>query len=521
QALNPSSELYADGPDGVLLIPAAEDVLAELFDDPGSASDQTALVDERLAEIEASVTAILDRLPAATCHVVAYGADRAPVEHVLDPGDPARGQGAVDRWVDGLRGLSRLSPRVVIVDWERHVRRIGSAGLTDPRLWYLGRMRLNPDGLAELAELTARQVAAYRGGAHKVAVVDLDGTLWGGVVGEAGVSGLELGQEGAGLAFRDFQAELARLRATGIVLAVSSKNNRDEAVEAIETHPAMALRLSDFAAERINWADKATSLREMAQELNLGLDSFVFLDDNPVERDWVRQALPEVTVPDLPEDPAHRPAFLRECGLFDRIVLTDADTARAQSYAAQGSRTRLREGSMSFEDFLRSLEQEVTIEAVGDATLERAAQLCQRTNQFNLTTRRHTAADIERMMASDTHQLYTLAVSDRFGQSGVTGLAILELDGADATIDTLLLSCRVLGRRVEDAFLSFLADRARAGGARTLVGMYVPTDRNGQTAGFFPDRGFEDAGEGRFALDLTESAVPMPAEMDVRVGADA
>ena len=237
-------------------------------------------------------------------------------------------------------------------------------------------------------------------------MVDLDGTLWGGVVGEVGIGGLELGEEGNGLAFRDFQAELARLRSTGVVLAVASKNNREEAVEAIEDHPGMVLHLSDFAAERINWTDKATNLRELAQELNLGLDSFAFFDDNPVERDWVRQSLPEVTVPDLPEDPAHRPRFLRECGLFDRVALTEADRTRAQSYAAQGGRSRLAASTMTFEDFLRSLEQEVTIEAVGHTTLARAAQLCQRTNQFNLTTRRHTAADIERMAADDSHQLY-------------------------------------------------------------------------------------------------------------------
>ena len=259
----------------------------------------------------------------------------------------------------------------------------------------------------------------------------------------------------------------------------------------------------------------------MAEELNLGLDSFVFFDDSPVEREWVGQALPEVVVPELPDDPADRPGFLRASGLFDRLTLTEADAARAQSYAAQGDRSRLRAGSMSFEDFLRSLEQEVTIEVVTEVTLPRAAQLCQRTNQFNLTTRRHTPADVERMMASGAHQLYTVAVKDRFGESGVTGLAILEIDGATATIDTLLLSCRVLGRRVEDALLAFLAGRARAAGASRLVGRYEPTDRNRQVETFYSDRGFVDAGAGEFHLDLSGEGVPMPDEMDVRVSADA
>ena len=258
QALNPASSLYTDEPGDVLVIPAAEDVLAALYSAEGGAEDQEALVANRLDEIEAAVSAILERLPAATCYVVAFGSSRAPQAHVLDPTSASRGQRAVSRFVDGLRDLSRLSPRVVVVDWDWHVRGEGMRGFADERLWYLARMRLNPDGLAELAGLTARHVAAYRGAARKVAVVDLDGTLWGGVVGEVGVGGLELGEEGAGLAFRDFQSELAILRESGVVLAVASKNNREDAVEAIESHPGMILKLSDFAAERINWNDKAT-----------------------------------------------------------------------------------------------------------------------------------------------------------------------------------------------------------------------------------------------------------------------
>jgi FkbH-like protein len=379
-------------------------------------------------------------------------------------------------------------------------------------------MRLNPAGLAELADLVARHAAAYHGRARKVVALDLDGTVWGGVVGEVGLTGIALGDEEVGLAFRDMQRELVRLHDSGTVLVACSKNNRDDVADVFERHPAMTLKLSHFAAERINWQDKATNIREMAAELGLGLDSFVFLDDNPVERDWVRQALPMVTVPELPEDPADRLSFLRGSGLFDRIALTEADARRAEGYKAQGIRTRLKEGAGSFDDFLRSLEQEVAIEPVDEAALPRAAQLCQRTNQFNLTTRRHTIADLERMLEDDRTDVFQLSVRDRFADSGVTGLAILRRDGDAAEIDTLLLSCRVLGRRVEDCLLSFLAARASAAGARRLRGHYLPTAKNGQTATFFPDRGFEPAGpDGAFDLDLAHADVPMPAEMTVRV----
>jgi FkbH-like protein len=276
-----------------------------------------------------------------------------------------------------------------------------------------------------------------------------------------------------------------------------------------------------FAAERINWQDKATNLRELAAELNLGVDSFVFLDDNPVEREWVSQALPEVAVPELPEDPAYRPAFVRALPHFQRIAVTSADAKRGESYAAEGRRRKAQGTMTSFEDFLASLEQEVTVEPVHEGSLARAAQLCQRTNQFNLTTHRHTAADVEAMLSDSDWELHTVAVRDRYGDSGIVGLVAVHITGDEGEIDTFLLSCRVLGRRVEDALLAWTAERARARGARLLVGRYVPTAKNGQAADFYPARGFESVAEGVFHLDLTNGAPAQPAGVALREAANA
>lgn len=522
-ALDPSSRLYELRPRTVLLVPAVEDLLAPVFD--GTIAAGTAQADEladlRLGELRDGVRAILERLPDATCHVVVFGSQRVAAEHVLDPRAPQRGQQLVERFLAGIRELGALSPRVVLVDWEWQVRAIGTAALADERLWYLARMRLSPLGTATLAELCARSMAAYRGPAAKIVAVDLDDTLWGGVVGEVGLAGLQLGEEGIGLAFQDVQRELLKLRASGVLLAACSKNNRADAVEVFERHPAMVLRLEHFAAERINWSDKASSLREIAAELELGLDAFVLLDDNPVERGWVRRTLPEVIVPELPGDPTLRPSFVRSLQLFDRLRTTDADQQRAASYDARRERAQVREDSPSIESYLRSLEQVVTIEAVHEGSLARSAQLCQRTNQFNLTSRRHTAADIERMTNAAEFELYTLALRDRFGDSGITGLAILAFAGDSAEIDTYLLSCRILGRRIEDALLAFLAGRARARGARTLVGLRSATARNAQTAGFYVDRGFELAGDGIHHLDLEARELPYPDEVHVEAPAHA
>jgi FkbH-like protein len=505
---NPASELYARAPRDVLLVPAPEDLLAPLYAGDDGA-DPLGLTAERVDELRGQVQTLLERLPGATIHVAVMGAQRAPAEHLLAPAAPGRGQAALARLDAGVRDLGELGGRVVIVDFDWAARQVGRAAVHDARLWYLGRMRLNPAGHALLAEVVARGMAVHRGvGRRKVAAVDLDDTLWGGVVGEVGPTGIEVGEEGVALAFQDFQRELVRLHDSGVLIVLCTKNDPEYALAAFD-HPSMVLRREHVVADRVNWRDKATNLRELAAELELGLDSFVFFDDNPREREWIRQALPMVTVPELPADPTERPAFLARGQWFGTLAVTDADRTRAATYRAQGRRRRAQASAASFEDYLESLEQRLTIEPVTDATVPRAAQLCQRTNQFNLTTRRHTEADVERMLADPAYDLVTVSVTDRFGDSGITGLAITLHEDGRAELDTLLLSCRLLGRSVEDAFLAVLARRARERGASTLLGAYEPTARNAQVAAFFPDRGFTPAGERRWELDL-EADLPEP-----------
>ena len=497
ELLDPSEEA-----DAVVVVPAADDLLAAPE-----------------GEVERLVAAALQRRPEATFYAVVFGPEDVPTPHVLDPAAPERGQVAVERFLAEVRGLGALSPRVVVVDWEWTARGAAEA-YRDARLWYLARMRVNPQGLAALADSVAEHVAASRGMSRKVVAVDLDDVLWGGVVGEVGLAGIELGEDGLGLAYQDFQRELAKLSRTGLLVVAASKNNPGDVDEVLDRHPAMVLRREDFAALRVSWDDKVTSLRGLAGELDLGLDSFVFLDDNPVERDWVRAALPDVLVPELPDDPVERPGFLRRAPWFRRISVTGADAARTESYRAQSRRRELRGAVASFDDFLAELGQEVAIEPLHEGSLARAAQLAQRTNQFNLTTRRYTVAELEAIAADPAAEAFTLALSDRFGDSGITGLAILRFLDCTAEVDTLLLSCRVLGRRVEDAFLAFLAERARERGARSLVGRYVESARNEQVRSFYPDRGFAADGD-TYRLDLGRTRLEPPAGVAVKAAARA
>jgi len=523
QMLDPASELYAHRPDCVLLIPAVEDLLAPLFARPAHMTGEAAnqLVETQTAALQQSIASLLQNLPEATCYLTVMGSGRAPAEFILSPGASYRGQALVERVLARLRDMGSISARLVIVDWDWHSRAWGSAQFHDDRMWYLARMRLNLPGLAALSDLVGSHYSAFHGLTRKVVVLDLDNTLWGGVVGEAGLSGIDLGEDGIGLAFQDLQRELLNLHDTGVLLTVASKNNAADALEVFDHHAGMILKREHLAAFRINWQDKASSIRELAQELNLGLESFVFLDDNPVEREWIRQGVPEVLVPELPADPVSRPSFFRALSCFQRITLTDADLQRAQSYAITKVRDSLRSSASSLPEFLASLDQEITIEAVHDGSLGRAAQMCQRTNQFNLTTQRYTVTDLEQLAGASGTDVYTLAVKDKFGDSGITGFAVLRTNGETSTIDSLLLSCRVLGRQIEDAFLGVLVSRARERGARYVVGRYVPTSKNQQVAAFYPERGFEPDTQGLFRLDLEREIPPTPAHISVKVKSHA
>jgi len=299
------------------------------------------------------------------------------------------------------------------------------------------------------------------------------------------------------------------------VLAVCSKNNQADAMEVIETHPEMLLRPSHFGALRINWTDKAENLRDIAAELNLGLDSLVFVDDNPVERERVRQALPQVRVLDMPADPMDYAAALRACPWFEQLSLSDEDRERGRYYTEERARRQILDEAGGLDGFLRSLEIEATMAPVDALSLARAAQLTQKTNQFNLTTRRYREEDVAAMMASDTWIVRTLKASDRLGDSGIVCVGLVELDGTTARIDTLLMSCRVIGRGMETAFLADLIAAARGAGALTLEGSYLPTAKNVLCADFYPNHGFErvsdDADGGIvYRLDIAASPVVTP-----------
>ncbi|HZF00693.1 MAG TPA: HAD-IIIC family phosphatase [Methylomirabilota bacterium] len=363
----------------------------------------------------------------------------------------------------------------------------------------------------DLANLLAAEIAAFcaarKGFARKCLVLDLDNTLWGGVVGEDGVAGLQIGGGFPGNIYTELQKEICALHKRGVTLAIVSKNNEPDAWEVFNQRPEMILKRTDFSMHRINWQDKAFNIRELAKELNLGLDAFVILDDNHVERDWIEEALPEVDV--CPAgDPLEMLRWLATCRRFDTLAITREDALRAKSYAAAEERSRLATQSSNLEEYLASLEMQVEVGCNSSTQIARVAQLTQKTNQFNLTTRRYTESEIQERMQNPSWRVFWCACRDRFADEGVIGAALVEIKDGDWFIDTFLMSCRVLGRGVEKAFLGTICDQAGKSGAKVIRSEFIRSAKNSQTENFLETCGF--TADGR-TVDFSKWHLVLPA----------
>jgi FkbH-like protein len=395
----------------------------------------------------------------------------------------------------------------VLIDVEWLAQQLGLSEWYDERQWYMARLPCSQRALPLYAEVVARALAALRGRSRKCLILDLDNTLWGGIVGDDGLEGIALSVGDArGEAYRAVQQAAADLRRRGVVLAVCSKNDDAVARLPFREHPGMLLKENDIAVFVANWDDKATNIERIARQLDLGLDAMVLLDDNPVERAQVRAALPEVAVPELPEDPSAYPTLLLSAGYFESSGFTAEDLARADQYRANAARAQGLESARNLDEFLRSLEMQIVFAPFDARGRKRITQLINKTNQFNLTTRRYSEQQVAGLEQSADHYTLQVSVRDRFGDNGMIGVIICATRAEEWHIDTWLMSCRVLNRGVEQAVCNRVARDARAAGARRLVGTYLATARNGIVRDLYAQLGFVPAGDGadpaRWVLDL-------------------
>jgi FkbH-like protein len=410
--------------------------------------------------------------------------------------------------------------RVTLVDIARLATAVGLGTWHEPGHWHASKLAFSPRLIPIYSDVVARTIAAVVGKSKKCLVLDLDNTLWGGVIGDDGVGGIKLGQgSSAGEAFLAIQTMALELRSRGIILAVCSKNEEDVARLPFREHPDMLLREDHIAVFQANWTDKAANLRAIAGTLNIGMDALVFLDDNPAERMQVRAALPLVGVPELPADPALYPRAIAAAGYFEAVGFSKEDRLRAEYYQANAQRAHALSSSGDLGDYLASLDMVCAIGRVDPISRSRVAQLTNKSNQYNLTTRRYSEAEMEMTENDPSQHAIQIRLSDRFGDNGIISVIIANKTSEAWTIDTWLMSCRVLGRRVQEAALTHLAAAAASHGAKRLIGRYIPSARNRMVASHYQSLGFtliDTASDGatEWRLHLADY---MPPELPIRI----
>lgn len=530
--LDPASALYAFEPDAVLL---SHEVSALMSPPALSASDSevAAMVEDAVHDLGALWKTLRERAQAVVIQQTPWQFEANLFGHMerLLPAAPM----AVTHRLDGAIARAARADGTLLLDLTAAVAQIGARQIGDIALWHHGKQAISPAAAPWYGDQVGRILAAVRGLSKKVLVLDLDNTLWGGVIGDDGIDGIVVGQGSAtGEAFAGFQSYIKRLAERGVVLAVSSKNDKAIAERPFRDHPDMILRLDDFAAFEADWNDKPSALRRVAQDLELGLESFVFVDDNPAERALMRQELPQVAVPELPAAPELYARCLADAGYFEAVAFTREDTKRNQQYVASRERKSLQTQATDMDTFLRDLRMVLTVSPFRAIDIARITQLINKTNQFNLTTRRYTEAEVEALMGNPDVLTVTGRLSDKFGDNGLTSILIgrpipahgTEDGGQAIEIDTWLMSCRVLGRRVEDAILAAVAEQARARGACELIGRYVPTPKNSMVKNHYEKLGFvrldDDAASGAelWHLALKQHATPAPDYIELVRGGE-
>ena len=420
--------------------------------------------------------------------------------------DDHRIKKAVALYNESLYELSEHYSNLKVIDFSEFTCQYPILTLFDWKYYFISQMGLNPALHKEFKAWFTKKIDSIALKRKKCLVLDLDNTLWGGVLGEDGIDGIKIGGDYPGKAYLYFQEALLELSKNGIILTICSKNNEQDVLEAWDNNPFLVLRKDHFATYRINWIDKATNIKSMAEELNIGLDSFVFIDDNPTERELIKQVLPMVTVPDFPTQPYELPVFFQQLvkDFFKVYSITEEDKKKTQQYKANASRAKEQRCFSNFSDFLKSLNIQLTIEQANEFNIQRIAQMTQKTNQFNLTTKRYTDADIRHFMQKGW-EIWCLSVADKFGDNGITGCIMVN----DDTIDTLLLSCRILGKGIEFIFAKAVFELIKESGVNNLHATYIPTAKNAQVADFYDKLGFtiesEQEGTKHYILSLSKA----------------
>ena len=389
-----------------------------------------------------------------------------------------------------LLKVSKKYSGIYWVDYLGLFARHGLANIRDEKHWQMSKAPFSRSVLNSVASEYGKFFKSFAGRSKKCLVLDCDNTLWGGIIGEDGIKGLKLGGSYPGQVFKDFQQEILNLYHRGVILALCSKNNEDDVLEVLDKHPEMLLKKKHFATWQINWSDKASNIEQIAKDLNIGIDSLVFVDDNPFECNWVREKLPEVAVVELGKEVLEIKKKLQLPGFFDSLVFSAEDKKRNEMYASDKQRKELMGHSGSIADYLKSLEIKTAIGIASELEIPRVAQMTQKTNQFNLTTKRYSESDITGLSTGTDSEVYILQLQDKISDLGIVGVAIVRFENTLAVIDTLLLSCRALSRGAEDTLLALILNRAKLRDCKKVNAEYLKTAKNAQVKDFYQKHHF-------------------------------
>ena len=491
EVLNPDSFLYAFSPQMIVLFIDTTSLLSDdyLVSYSDSEKKRKAWVKAKIDEL----VSLVDRIKEENAAKIVLHNFEVPTYSpigILESKQLFGLMEAVQDLNNRLRDAYKTDHQAFVFDYEAFCSKIGKENVIDYKMYYIGDFRLKFDHFPKLCDEYLGYIKPLLSMNKKCVVLDLDNTLWGGIIGEAGINGIYLGPVSDGRPFWEFQKFLLSLYQRGIILAINSRNNYEDAFQVLKEHPHMVLKEEHFAALHINWNDKVTNIREIANELNIGTDSMVFVDDDPLNREMVKSELPEVLVVDLPEDPALYLSTLQSVKDLNTLQITDEDKKKGKIYVNQRQRNEYQKSFTDVTQYLARLKMEATIEEATPFNTPRLAQLTQKTNQYNLTTRRYTEEDIRSFSELSNYSVIALSVKDKFGDNGLTGMCIIKKYDEIWEIDSWLLSCRIIGRKIEDVLLAFILEEARKINVAYLRGIFIPSDKNAPVQFFLKDHGF-------------------------------
>ena len=497
EILNPQSNLYKFNPDISFLLIDTRTLLKDLFHHPHSisAEERRNLVVEKTKEISNLVNKF--RQTTKSNLVIAnFSIPTFSSYGIFESRTDFGFHRMLNEINNALSDVLSNSDSVYVYDFAKFVTKFGEKHIFDYKQFFFGDIKISLDYIPHLASELMSYVIGYLGISKKCIVLDLDNTLWGGVVGEDGFNGIKLGPEPPGNVFLEFQKTLLSFHQRGIILAINSKNNYDDAIKVIREHPYMQLKEDHFASLKINWNDKVTNMKDLAEEINIGLDSIVFFDDDPVNREFMKLSLPQVHTIDLPQDPSEFVNILQNLNEFSVLNITHEDQQRGKIYAEQRKRTELEKSSTDLQGFLKQLNLKVSIKNASEFTIPRISQLTLKTNQFNLTTKRYQESDIKKFSQDTNYIVGCAQVEDKFGDNGITGAFIVHKEShKEWMLDTFLLSCRVMGREVEKGILGHIINKAKESRVERLKARFAPTAKNKPIEDFLPSCGFEKEGD--------------------------